>query len=105
MPDKSPFTEMNTITKKIELESLAKGELYPVTIVMDRYGGVYSNAKWLAIQCDNTQVPDEIWSDDGDEMNFWRSHKDSELPIGKGETPNEALEDLKIKAKKFYESW
>lgn len=103
--DKSPFKDMNDINKKIQLEQLEKGSIYPVTIVRDRYGGTYSGAEWLALQADNTQVPDEIGSDDGDEMIFWREHKDEELPIGKGKTPNEALEDLIVKAKKYYESW
>lgn len=102
---KSPFNDLNTITKKIALEDLAKGEIYPVTIVMDRYTGTYSKGKWLAFQLDTDQVPDEIGSNDGDEENFWRSHDDMKLPIGKGNTPNEALEDLKAKAKKYYESW
>jgi hypothetical protein len=50
-------------------------------------------------------VPDEIGASDPDEEMFWREHDDLKLPIGKGNTPNEALEDLKVKAKKYYESW
>lgn len=103
--DKTPFTGLNKINKEIQLENLEKGEIYPVTIIKDRYSGTYSNAQWLALQADSSQVPDEIGSDDGDEMNFWRAHKDSELPIGKGKTPDEALADLIIKSKAYYESW
>jgi hypothetical protein len=103
--NKSPFADLNAITKKIELENISKGHLYPVTIVMDRYDGCYSKSKWLAIQCNSDDIPDEIGGGDPEEESFWRDHDDSKFPIGKGATPNEAYEDLKIKAKKYYDSW
>jgi len=103
--NKSPFADLNAITKKIELENLSKGGIFPVTIVMDRYGGGYSGGEWLAIQCNCDDVPDEIGGGDPDEESFWREHDDTKLPIGKGETPDKAYEDLKVKAKKYYESW
>lgn len=103
--NKSPFADLNDITKKIELENLYKGDIFPVTIVMDRYSGTYSGAKWLAIQCNSDDVPDEIGGSDPDEESFWREHDDLKLPIGRGKTPNEAYDDLKNKAKSYYESW
>lgn len=93
---------VDNFRKSFNLEQLKKGHLYPVTIVLDRYGGTYSGGKWLAIQ--DYQMPEEIGSSDPDEMLFWRSHKDEKLPIGRGETPDEALKDLMIKAQKYYES-
>ena len=105
MHNKSPFQDLNAITKKIEMKELDKGNIYPVTIVMDRYTGTYSGGLWLALQCNADEIPDEIGGDDGDENNFWRAHDDMKLPIGKGNTPNEALDDLKQKARKYYEKW
>lgn len=102
---KSPFKDLNEITKKIELENLSKGDLFPVTIVADRYDGCYSGGKWLAIQCINENIPDEIGASDPDEEMFWREHNDNKLPIGKGNTPDEALADLISKSKRYYESW
>lgn len=102
---KGPFKDLNAVVKKVELESLAKGHIYPVTIIADRYTGSYSGAKWLAFQLDEGDIPADISGGDPDCESFWRSHSDLLLPVGKGETPNEALEDLKDKAKKYYESW
>ncbi len=103
--NKTPFADLNAVTKKIELEELSKGHVYPVTIVEDRYGGSYSGSKWLAFQLDSDQIPEEIGGGDPEESIFWMEHSDEILPIGKGENPNEALEDLKIKLKSFYEQW
>lgn len=102
---KSPFKDLNEITKKIELENLSKGDLFPVTIVADRYDGCYSGGKWLALQVNCDDVPDEIGASDPDEEMFWREHDDMRFPIGKGNTPNEALADLIFKAKRYYQSW
>jgi hypothetical protein len=102
---KGPFEDLNAITKKIELDNLSKGHIYPVTIVMDRYTGTYSSALWLAIQIDPDDMPPEIGGGDSDEEMFWREHDDLKFPIGKGNTPNDALEDLKKKSIIYYESW
>lgn len=102
---KSLFADTNAVIKKVELEELNKGNIYPVTVVMDRYCGTYSNAKWLAFNLDPCQVPDEIGGDDPTETIFWREHNDAKLPIGKGNTPDAAIVDLKEKVKHYYESW
>lgn len=102
---KSTFADLNASIKKVELEQLNKGEAYPVTIVMDRYSGSYSNAKWLAFNLDPCDIPDEIGGSDPDEMIFWREHDDRKLPIGKGATPDLAINDLIIKLKQYYENW
>ena len=105
MYTKSPFTDLNASIKKVELEELSKGNVYPVTIVMDRYQGTYSNALWLAFNLDPSEIPDEIGGDDPTETIFWREHDDMKLPIGKGDTPNAAIADLKGKIQRYYESW
>lgn len=97
-------TPISDAIRIIELELLRKGQIYPVTIVKDRYDGTYSNAKWLALPTDPGQVPDEIGGSDPEEMIFWREFKEAEFPIGKGESPDEALKDLIEKAIKYYES-
>lgn len=102
---KSPFEDLNASIKKVELDELGKGNIYPVTVVMDRYSGVYSGAKWLALNIDAQALPDEIGADDPTEEHFWREHKDELFPIGRGETPDKAIEDLKDKMKKYYETW
>lgn len=105
MYNKSLFADLNASIKKVQLEELAKGEVYPATIVKDRYNGCYSGAKWLAFNIDPSQIPDEIGSSDPDEMMFWRAHKQDELPIGKGETPQDALIDLHKRMIEYYEQW
>lgn len=89
--------------KAHQLEELAKGDIYPVTIVREAQSDV-SGAEWLALQAYPDEFLKELLRYDLTEK-FWAEHDDLKLPIGKGKTPNEALEDLKVKARKFYESW
>lgn len=70
---------------------------YPVTIVMDRYGGTYSGGVWIAWPLCAEDVPPEPASDDVTAMTFWGEAK--EYPFGRGATPNEALADLRAPAK------
>jgi hypothetical protein len=88
----------------LELQELAKGEISPVTIILDPEDGKHSGGKWLAYQSWPNELPKNSlgW---GLSEKFWQDHDDLKLPIGKGKTPDEALEDLKVKAKKYYESW
>ena len=102
---KSIFSDLNESIKKVELEELKKGNVYPATIVLDRYNGCYSNSKWLAFNVDPSSVPEEIGASDPEEMIFWREHNDSKLPIGKGNSPEQALLDLKDKLIVYYENW
>ena len=70
-------------------------EIYPLTIIMDRYGGCYSGGRYLAFNLDHYNIPDSIGGNDGDEMVFWASN--IEYEIGKGDTPQSAFDDLKTK--------
>ncbi len=74
-------------------------EVWPCTIVKDRYGGVYSGAKWVAWPCDGDDVPGAPTEDDVTCHNFWHDFKGY---VGKGRTPCAALEDL---LESFYLSW
>ena len=102
---KSVFEDLNKSIKEVQLEALAKGEVYPATIVADRYDGTYSGAKWIAFQFDSENVPEQIGGDDTDEIDFWERHNPEFFPIGKGSTPDLALSDLKEKLKEYYGKW
>jgi hypothetical protein len=67
---------------------------YPVTLVLDRYGGVYSGGIWLAFEADPHAIPEAIWGGDGECMEFWEHHDSIRLPIGKGASPEEAILSL-----------
>jgi hypothetical protein len=65
-----------------------------VTIVSARYGGIYEPGKWLAFPCSPEAMPEEWNADDGTCMEFWRTRRHE---VGGGETPDEALADLRRK--------
>lgn len=64
---------------------------YPITIVMDRYNGVYSGGKWLAFQGNPDEIPLDYSYGDLEAKAF------ADKPIctyGRGQSPDEALADL-----------
>lgn len=69
-------------------------ELYPITIIKDRYSGTYSGARWLAFNMypENVAILDAN-SDDISCHDFWLDDA-KRYAIGKGSTPDEALADL-----------
>lgn len=74
-----------------------KFDIWPVTIVKDRYSGAYSDGIYLAHFTEPDDVPLEPNSDDVDAMNFWYEFDNfnkNDYSIGKGETPDIALENL-----------
>ena len=71
--------------------------IYPVTIICDRYGGTYSGAGWLAFNLDPEDIPEDVSADDVTCMMFWEQHRQEDLPVGRGATPDEALQDLGTK--------
>lgn len=85
-----------------DLRQWRRSNPYPVTIVMDRYNGAYSGAKWLAFERDPGGIPDAIGGGDTSEMDFWdptyagkeRIDTDETKLIGRGDTPDLALADL-----------
>ena len=71
---------------------------YPVVIVQDRYNGVYSGGKWIAIaQGDSPERLDLIWlgahAEDLAAVAFWAKYRDKEW-LAVGDTPDEALAAL-----------
>ena len=66
-------------------------DLYPVTIVKDRYNGAYSGGKYTAWNRHPCIIPNEIFYDDVTCAAFWDLNL---IPCGIGETPEEAERDL-----------
>lgn len=75
---------------------LMEEELYPVTIIMDRYSGTYSGAYWLAFNLDYNEIPEAVCGSDLDCLNFWQI-EGKDMVVGKGACPEEAYEDLNKK--------
>lgn len=65
---------------------------HPTTIVNDRYGGIYSEAQWLAFPIEHYEVPREADGSDMVCVLFWEEYRE---PVGKGASPQEAFENLK----------
>ena len=65
--------------------------MYPITIVKDRYGSTYSGGAFLAFNLPCEEIPLEIDADDVTCYKFW---KDAKIEVGKGATPDEALNNL-----------
>jgi hypothetical protein len=85
--------------------------VYPITIVLDRYGGTYSHAKWTAWNLEYDEIPADAHGGDNQAYDFWDSHRDG-LPLGRtsqdwpppwqyvigfGKTASEAEADLRAK--------
>lgn len=69
-------------------------DIWPLQIILDRYGGVYSGAKWIAWQVYIEQMPLDQQSGDSECFDFWH-HYDGFPPCGKGNTIQEAIDNLK----------
>ena len=79
------------MTKKADTPQI---DIYPLTIVCDRYSGTYSGGKYTAWNMDFDDVPKAIDADDMNCRSFWHLYKGV---VGLGATPNEAVEDLQRK--------
>ena len=76
-------------------------EHYPIAVIEDRYGGVYSGGKWLAISCaDHLEngayrivrcLEDGPHRDDSDAAVFWSNPPSW---IASGGSPDEAIRKL-----------
>jgi hypothetical protein len=71
---------------------------YPCVIVNDRYGGSYSGGPWVAYPL--FAEPEGPSGQDHEATAFWDAYASAPAqPIGVGETPDEALADLRAKAR------
>lgn len=66
--------------------------IYPLTVVKDRYTGTYSGGKFTAWNLEPNEVPLEIQDSDVPCACFWRGEK--EVLAGRGEAPILAISDL-----------
>ena len=86
-------------------------DIYPLTIMSDRYGGTYSEGQFLAFNDYFHHLPKQIAGSDGDCLTFWSDFKQGKSlnyfnnPIfcGKGSTPTKALNNL-LKTMKLLET-
>ena len=69
-------------------------DIYPLTIIRDRYNGAYSKGKYLAFNLDYYDIPREIDGDDVECFDFWCFFEPNKYIIGKGNTIKKALENL-----------
>ena len=67
-------------------------EIYPLTIISDRYGGSYSGGDFTAWNMDYYEIPTDPDEDDVTCMLFWTK---TDIIVGRGDTPQEAVDDLK----------
>ena len=67
-------------------------EIYPLTIINDRYMGTYSGGEFTAWNMAYYEIPTEPAEDNVTCMRFWETTK---IPVGRGETPQKAVEDLR----------
>lgn len=94
-----------------------KKDIYPLTIVKDRYMGTYSGGGWTAWNCDAEYIPEEIYSGDDDCAWFWSAARerikqngctdDDRIipPFGVGGSIDAAIEDLAHNIKTFGDTW
>lgn len=69
-------------------------DLYPITIIEDRYTGTYSGGLFTAWNRYACELPEGPAADDVTCMKFWL---DNTEPVGVGNTPEAALADLEHK--------
>jgi hypothetical protein len=81
---------------------LDKHPIYPLTIIQDRYNGIYSGGKFTAWNLYPNELPDEVFSDDVTCRCFWA---DQEITIGRGNTPDEALAMLAVSLEREKRFW
>lgn len=76
-------------------------DIYPLTVVMDRYSGVYSGGAFTAWNLDVCDVPYQICSGDNAAMAIFDDLKNGDTGIvyGAGSTPDAAVKDLWRKIK------
>lgn len=81
---------------KDEIESWLNIE-YPLTIISDRYNGSYSEGKFLAFPLSFNKIDKAVNGNDIDCVCFWIDYQGF---VGRGNTPNEAYENLIFNLKK-----
>jgi hypothetical protein len=79
-------------------QNITDRELFPVTIVMARYRGTYEGARWLAFPIGADDLADSDYAaEDIECMLFFEECEERKLPIGRGETPDNAMADRRAR--------
>ena len=65
--------------------------IYPLTVIYDRYNGSYSGGKYIAFNVEFPDVPKEVFGDDGTAMKFLKHCK---IVVGTGGNLDSAVKDL-----------
>lgn len=77
--------------------------IYPLTIIIDRYGGTYSGGEFTAWNLYPETIPDDIYSDDCTCNDFWcelnhdeksYNYREYHNKCGVGHTIQEAIDNL-----------
>lgn len=69
-------------------------QVWPLTIINDKWDGKYSNAKYLAIESYHDDLHRFIIGTEPENYTFWTTYLCEEYPIGKGSTPILAYKSL-----------
>lgn len=67
--------------------------IYPLTIILDRYNGIYSGGKFTAWNKDFDQIDERVNGDDVSCNDFFSDNDE----YGRGDTIEEAISDLSRK--------
>ena len=67
-------------------------DIYPLTVIADRYTGTYSGGAYLAFNLEFNEIPRAVVGADVICRYFFYNNKD--LVYGRGNTPDEAIKDL-----------
>lgn len=70
---------------------MTDNEIYPLTVIKDRYRGTYSGGKYLAFNLDFNEIPEDVIGSDVPCRQFFY---ETDLVYGKGSTVDEAIKDL-----------
>lgn len=92
---KSMADTTNKVADIINSNNIPDKELpniYPLTVVNDRYNGTYSGGKYTAWKLYPWGIPEAVFGDDNSCWDYFRSTHDI---YGCGDTPDEAVIDLK----------
>lgn len=68
---------------------------YPITIILDKYGGKYSGGVWTAWNRHPKKIPSKVFDNEDKCRTFWKNNKIYKRHIvGVGNTPTEAYVNL-----------
>ena len=79
------------MTESDDLPGEVIADIYPVTIIRTRYGGVYEGGRWAAFNLYPDQIPEDATGGDTECAVWWNTH---DFPVGVASAPTMALIDL-----------